>query len=110
MNDDETLAGPTPSAKAGPGPGPDEAELSRMAREAVRQPADPRLDRQLARMGLIDDEPAAPRAGQATERPAEAGSEVELLTRRLRRVELILGVLIVAIGILAVVEVVLLLR
>ena len=32
------------------------AELSRAAREAVRQPADPRIDRQLARMGLADDE------------------------------------------------------
>ena len=31
------------------------AELSRAAREAVRQPADPRIDRQLARMGLADD-------------------------------------------------------
>ena len=32
------------------------AQLSRAAREAVRQPADPRIDRQLARMGLADDE------------------------------------------------------
>jgi hypothetical protein len=32
------------------------AELSRAAREAVRQPADPRIDRQLARMGLADDD------------------------------------------------------
>jgi hypothetical protein len=31
------------------------ADLSRAAREAVRQPADPRIDRQLARMGLADD-------------------------------------------------------
>jgi hypothetical protein len=40
-------------------PSPEElqaAELSRAAREAVRQPADPRIDRQLARMGLADDE------------------------------------------------------
>jgi hypothetical protein len=40
-------------------PNPEElqaAELSRAAREAVRQPADPRIDRQLARMGLADDE------------------------------------------------------
>ena len=35
------------------------AELSRAAREAVRQPADPRIDRQLARMGLgADEDPA----------------------------------------------------
>lgn len=30
------------------------AELSRAAREAVRHPADPRIDRQLARMGLTE--------------------------------------------------------
>ena len=35
------------------------AELSRAAREAVRQPADPRIDRQLARMGLAADEDPA---------------------------------------------------
>ena len=35
------------------------AELSRAARDAVRQPADPRIDRQLARMGLADDEDTA---------------------------------------------------
>ena len=49
---DETV---TPPAE----PSPEElqaAELSRAAREAVRQPADPRIDRQLARMGLADDE------------------------------------------------------
>ena len=48
-------AGPTDVAE----PTPEElqaAELSRAAREAVRQPADPRIDRQLARMGLADDE------------------------------------------------------
>ena len=32
------------------------AELSRAAREAVRQPADPRIERQLARMGLAPDD------------------------------------------------------
>ena len=47
-----------------PQPTPEElqaAELSRAAREAVRHPADPRIDRQLARMGLAgstgDDTP-----------------------------------------------------
>jgi hypothetical protein len=45
------------------------AELSRAAREAVRQPADPRIDRQLARMGLA---PPSEDAGAATppERPS----------------------------------------
>ena len=48
----------TPTAE----PTPEElqaAELSRAAREAVRQPADPRIERQLARMGLADDEDPA---------------------------------------------------
>jgi hypothetical protein len=44
------------------------AELSRAAREAVRQPADPRIDRQLARMGLATDE--APPAGDSARVPA----------------------------------------
>jgi hypothetical protein len=39
------------------------AELSRAAREAVRQPADPRIDRQLARMGLATDEAPTPEDG-----------------------------------------------
>jgi hypothetical protein len=38
------------------------AELSRAARDAVRHPADPRIDRQLARMGLTEStEVATPR-------------------------------------------------
>lgn len=44
------------------------AELSRAAREAVRQPADPRIDRQIARMGLASDESTVaetPRAARA---------------------------------------------
>ena len=51
--DDETLVkrpGATP-----PDPATSDAELSRIAREAVRQPPDPRMDRQLAKMGLTDD-------------------------------------------------------
>ena len=66
---DETV---TPPAE----PSPEDlqaAELSRAAREAVRQPADPRIDRQLARMGLADDEdtaqngPRVPARGVRTE-------------------------------------------
>ena len=37
-------------------PEPTEEELSRAAREAVRQPADPRLDAQLMRLGLLPDD------------------------------------------------------
>jgi len=41
------------SPKAEPTSGPTEAELSRIAREAVHQAPDSRLDKQLARMGLL---------------------------------------------------------
>jgi hypothetical protein len=50
-----TESGAPPAAE----PTPEElqaAELSRAAREAVRHPADPRIDRQLARMGLATDD------------------------------------------------------
>ena len=59
------MSGPQ-SPKAEPMAAPNEAELSRIAREAVHQPADPRLDRQLARMGVMET------AG-ARRRPAESG-------------------------------------
>jgi hypothetical protein len=52
------------------------AELSRAAREAVRGPADPRIDRQLARMGLApaeDDADAIPsRVDRQAGRPVRA--------------------------------------
>jgi hypothetical protein len=48
------------------------AELSRAAREAVRQPADPRIDRQLARMGLADDEDPAQNGSRASARSVRA--------------------------------------
>jgi len=48
------------------------AELSRAAREAVRQPADPRIDRQLARMGLADDEDPTQNGLRAPARGARA--------------------------------------
>ena len=48
------------------------AELSRAAREAVRQPADPRIDRQLARMGLADDEDPTQNGPRAAARSVRA--------------------------------------
>jgi hypothetical protein len=49
------------------------AELSRAAREAVRQPADPRIDRQLARMGLApDDAPVEAGDPRGPARPVRA--------------------------------------
>jgi hypothetical protein len=46
-------------------------ELSHIAREAVRQPADPRIDAHLARMGLTGDtDAAAPAPAAAAAKPA----------------------------------------
>ena len=97
---------PPQPTKAETTPTPTDAELSRIAREAVRQPADPRLDKQLERMGLID---APTTAAQAKARTA-IDPTVEALQGRLSRVESIVWVLVVAVGILAVAVVVLLLR
>jgi hypothetical protein len=98
---------PSQPTKAETTPTPTDAELSRIAREAVRQPADPRLDKQLERMGLTDA-PAAT-ASQATAHAA-IDPTVEALQGRLRRVESIIWVLVVAVAILAAAVVVLLLR
>ena len=59
-------AAPAPPEPASTEPTPEElqaAELSRAAREAVRQPADPRIDRQLARMGLATEDAPPPEDG-----------------------------------------------
>jgi hypothetical protein len=100
---------PSPPAKTEPTPTPTptDAELSRIAREAVRQPADPRLDKQLERMGLTES-PAAT-AAQAKAHAA-IDPTVEALQGRLRRVESIVWVLVVTVAILAVAVVVLLFR
>lgn len=100
-------------------PGDDEAaraaELSRAAREAVRQPADPRIDRQLARMGLAPDDsagqagdlrvPARPvRAEELEAARAEAAASAAALSsagERLRRMTWIAA--LEAIGIVALV-------
>jgi hypothetical protein len=97
--------------EAEPTPAPSEGELSRIAREAVHQPADPRLDRQLARMGLMESpEPAELQPGQPAGHSAVSPSELGRLDRRLRRFEVILVVLVAAVGILALIDVILLLR
>ncbi len=90
---------------------PSEEALSRIAREAVHQPADPRLDRQLERLGVMD----APRPARSlsTESPSPVvatNQEVERLDARVRRIERTLWVLLVAVGILVAVVVILLLR
>ena len=99
------------SQKAGSGAAPSEAELSRIAREAVHQPADPRLDRQLARLGATDaPEATEVKPGQATSRAIGSSAELERLDARIRRIELILVALVVAVAILAVLVAILLLR
>ena len=69
-----------------------------MAREAVRQPADPRLDKQLERMGLADS-PAT-----AADASARSDAEVERLQRRIRRLEALAIALAIAVGVLVVIE------
>ena len=69
-----------------PQPTPEElqaAELSRAAREAVRHPADPRIDRQLARMGLATDDAASPDAGGRTAARVVRAEDVERLEAEL---------------------------
>jgi len=100
--DDETLVARPAAPPAEPTLS--DAELSRIAREAVRQPADPRMDRQLARMGLTD-EPAdtAPRSTQATAAAAisVATERIDRLERRVRRLQVATVVLVFAVVILA---------
>ena len=107
MEPDETPMRPPQSPAADPPHAPTDAELSRIAREAVRQPADPRLDKQLERMGLTDAPapPSSPANAQVAIDPT-----VEALGGRLRRVESIVWMLVIAVGLLAIAVVVLLLR
>ena len=111
MDDHETSVSGRRSPKAGPVAGPNEAELSRIAREAVHQPPDPRLDRQLARMGVTEASAAAEaQPGQPTSRSIESGSELERLNTKLRRIEVILVAIVAAVGILALIDAILLFR
>jgi len=100
--DDETLV--TRPAAPPAEPTTSDAELSRIAREAVRQPADPRMDRQLARMGLTDvADDAGRRSGpSATATALAAATErIDRLEGRVRRLEIAAVLLIVAVVVLA---------
>ena len=99
----------TPKTPPAPAAGPTEEELSRIARQAVRQPADPRLDSELARMGL-GGEPVEPHAGQPRVRAAAIGPELEKLHADVKRLERMTWGLAAAIVVLAVVVVYLLVR
>ncbi len=111
MESDATPSIPAQSPKADTMTAPTEGELSRIARQAVHQPADPRLDRQLARLGVID--PSDPADGGPAQPTAKlsvvSGADLERLHARLRRIELVLGALIVAVGVLALIALALLL-
>ena len=108
--DDDTREPRVRSPKAEGTSGPSEAELSRIAREAVHQAPDAHLDKQLARMGLLDTVPAESQPGQPASPPAEIDAALDRLREELRRTRLILRVLVAVIAILAVVVVVLLVR
>ena len=111
MDHDEAPMSRPRSPEAEPTPAPSEAELSRIAREAVHQPADPRLDRQLARMGLMETpEPAEPGPVQPTGHSVVSASELERLERRLRRIDMTLAFLVAAVVIFALIDEILLFR
>ena len=110
MQDDTPESRPQPP-KAEPNRAPTEAELSRIAREAVHQPPDARLDKQLVRMGLLDaPEAAEPQPAQPASRPVGVDPELGRLRDELRRTRMTLWMLVGVIAILAVVIVVLFFR
>jgi hypothetical protein len=96
---DDELPTTRPSSPAAE-PTTSDAELSRIAREAVRQPADPRMDRQLARMGLTDGPDAERRPSQAAQAAANA-QQVAQLEGRIRRLQIVIVVLAVSVVALA---------
>ena len=96
-----------------------EAELSRIAREAVHQPADARLDKQLARLGLVDDtettpEPTTqPATPPVTIDPAEVErlrDEYKTLRAELNRSIMLVRILIGLLVVLGIVVVIMLVR
>jgi hypothetical protein len=110
MDDDTPATRPHPP-KAASAAGLTEAELSRIAREAVHQPADARLDKQLVRLGLMDGpEPAEPKPNQPIGGAVVVDPEIERLRKELVRTRMIVWVFLAISAILAVVVVVLLFR
>ena len=87
---------------------PTDEALSRIAREAVHQPADPRLDRQLARLGVMDAPEGASRKASAVSEVTAA--ELERLNAKVGRMQMILWGLVVVVGVVVVVEAIQLLR
>ncbi len=111
MEHDDSPKGRPRSPQSKPMSAPTEAELSRVAREAVRQPPDPRLDKELARMGLMDTlEPAEPQPTRPTDPSAMIDPELVHLREQQRSIKLVLWILVAVIGILAVTVLILLFR
>ncbi|HEV8403696.1 MAG TPA: hypothetical protein VGQ31_11765 [Candidatus Limnocylindrales bacterium] len=100
----------TPKTVPAQASGPTEEELSRIAREAVRQPADPRLDSELARMGLGGDDAVDPHPAPSRARAAAIGPELEGLHKEVQRLERMVWGLVVVIAVLVVAVVYLLVR
>jgi hypothetical protein len=100
----------SPKTPAAPAAGPTEEELSRIARQAVRQPADPRLDAELARMGLGDSDPIDSHPAQSRARATAIGPELEALHQDIRRLERFTWGLVIVTAILVVAVVYLLVR
>ena len=103
-----------PSPKAEPEGAPSDEALSRIAREAVHQPADPRLDRQLARLGVMDvpetGDAASRRAAITPSTPAVTAADLARLEAKLGRTQAILWLVLVSVGVVVVLEVIQLLR
>jgi hypothetical protein len=105
MRDDDAIATDDEQGDAA-----EQARLSRAAREAVRHPADPRIDRQLARMGLAPDaDDAAEVRNASTTELQEVRSAIAMAdevaaetTRRIDRLTLAVSLEAVAIVVLAV--------
>ena len=117
MDNDATSSSPAASPRTDTVAATNEAELSRSARQAIHQPADPRLDRQLAWMGLAEtpvparDQPREPTGEWApASEVRRLGSEVQHLDARLRRIEFVLGAVVAVVGVVALLELVLILR
>jgi hypothetical protein len=94
-----------------------EAELSRIAREAVHQEPDARLDKELARLGLVDDSEAPEPPTHPATPPVAIDPELERLRNEyaslraeLDRSIMIVRLLIGVLAVLAIVVVVLLVR
>ena len=100
-----------PSPKTEPDGAPTDEALSRIAREAVHQPADPRLDRQLARLGVMDvPESVDPAPRRTSGTPPVTAADLARLEAKLGRTQAILWVVLVAVGVVVVLEAIQLLR